>query len=239
MNNSKDNNLIFGRNPVKEALRANKVLKVFVVNNFSDKEINLLLQEKKPPIKVVSSTEMDSMVHGVHQGIVASVKPYEYSDLDEILRRSRKVEVPIIVILDGINDTHNLGAILRSCDVFNVTGVLIPKHNQVPLNATVAKSSAGAINFVPVAQIGSINQTLQRLKDNGFWIVSTDGGAKIDYHQITYDFPVALVIGSEGKGVSPLVIKNSDYVVKIPQYGHVNSLNASVAAGILLAKIRN
>ena len=120
-----------------------------------------------------------------------------------------------------------------------MTGVVIPKHNQVPLNATVAKSSAGAINFVPVAQVSSINQTLQKLKDNGFWVVSTDGSAKLDYGQITYDFPVALVIGSEGKGVSSLVIKNSDYVVKIPQYGHVNSLNASVAAGILLAKIRN
>lgn len=234
-----NSNLIFGRNPVKEALRANRVLKVFVVNNFSDKEINLLLQEKKPYIKVVSNNELDSSCHGVHQGIMAEVKPYEYLDLDEIIRRSRKVEVPIIVILDGINDTHNLGAILRSCDVFNVTGVVIPKHNQVPLNATVAKSSAGAINFVPVAQVSSINQTLQKLKDNGFWVVSTDGSAKLDYGQITYDFPVALVIGSEGKGVSSLVIKNSDYVVKIPQYGHVNSLNASVAAGILLAKIRN
>ena len=233
------NNLIYGRNPVKEALRANRVTKIFIAKNFSDKEINLLLQEKKPYIKVVSTSELDSACKGVHQGIMAEIKPYEYLDLDEIIRRSRNVEVPIIVILDGINDTHNLGAILRSCDVFNVTGVLIPKHNQVPLNATVAKSSAGAINFVPVAQVSSINQTLQKLKDNGFWIVSTDGSAKLDYGQIVYDFPVALVIGSEGKGVSPLVIKNSDYVVKIPQYGHVNSLNASVAAGILLAKIRN
>ena len=237
--NKQRNDLIFGRNPVKEALRANRVTKVFIANGFSDKEINLLLQEKKPYIKVVSNGELDSSCQGVHQGIMAEIKPYEYLDLDEIIRRSRKVEVPIIVILDGINDTHNLGAILRSCDVFNVTGVLIPKHNQVPLNATVAKSSAGAINFVPVAQISSINQTIQKLKDNGFWIVSTDGSAKLDYNQITYDFPVALVIGSEGKGVSQLVIKNSDYVVKIPQYGHVNSLNASVAAGILLAKIRN
>lgn len=232
-------NLIFGRNPVKEALRANRVTKVFIATNFSDKEINLLLQEKKPYIKVVSTAELDSKTRGVHQGIMAEIKPYEYLDLDEIIRRSRKVEVPIIVILDGINDTHNLGAILRSCDVFNVTGVLIPKHNQVPLNATVAKSSAGAINFVPVAQVSSLNQTIQKLKDNGFWVVSTDGSAKIDYNQIKYDFPVALVIGSEGKGVSSLIIKNSDYVVKIPQYGHVNSLNASVAAGILLAKIRS
>ena len=233
-------NLIIGRNPVKEALRANRVLKVFITNNFSDKDINLLLQEKKPYIKVVNQAELDSKSNGgVHQGIVAEIKPYEYIDLDEILRRSRKVELPVIVILDGIEDPHNLGAILRSCDVFNVTGVLIPKHNQVPLNATVAKSSAGAINYVPVCQIGSINQTLQRLKDNGFWVVSTDGSATIDYSKLTYDFPVALVIGSEGKGVSQLVIKNSDYVVKIPLYGHVNSLNASVAAGILLSRIRS
>lgn len=237
--NKENNNLIFGRNPVKEALRANRVTKVFIVNNFSDKEINLLLQEKKPYIKVVSTNELDSKTHGVHQGIMAEIKPYEYLDLDEIIRRSRKIDVPVIVILDGINDTHNLGAILRSCDVFNVTGVLIPKHNQVPLNATVAKSSAGAINFVPVAQVSSLNQTIQKLKDNGFWIVSTDGSAKLSYNDITYDFPVALVIGSEGKGVSSLIIKNSDYVVKIPQYGHVNSLNASVAAGILLARIRS
>lgn len=237
--NKENNNLIFGRNPVKEALRANRVLKVFIVNNFNDKEINLLLQEKKPYIKVVSNAELDSKTNGVHQGIMAEIKPYEYLDLDEIIRRSRKVEVPIVVILDGINDTHNLGAILRSCDVFNVTGVIIPKHNQVPLNATVAKSSAGAINFVPVSQVSSLNQTIQKLKDNGFWVVSTDGSAKIDYTQIKYDFPVALVIGSEGKGVSSLIIKNSDYVVKIPQYGHVNSLNASVAAGILLSRIRS
>ena len=238
--NKENSNLIFGRNPVKEALRANRVSKVFITNNFSDKEINLLLQDKKPYIKVVSNGELDAKTHGgVHQGIMAEIKPYEYLDLDEIIRRSRKVEVPIIVLLDGINDTHNLGAILRSCDVFNVSGVLIPKHNQVPLNATVAKSSAGAINYVPVAQVGSVQQAIQKLKDNGFWVVSTDGSAQIDYHQIKYDFPVLLVIGSEGKGVSSLIIKNSDYVVKIPQYGHVNSLNASVAAGILLAKIRS
>lgn len=232
-------NLIFGRNPVKEALRANRVVKIFIQNNFQDKEINLLLQEKKPYIKVVSSSELDSRCNGVHQGIMAEIKPYEYIDLEEIIRRSKKEEVPIIVLLDGINDTHNLGAILRSCDVFKVSGVLIPKHNQVPLNATVAKSSAGAINFVPVSLVSSVHQTLERLKEEGFWIVSTDGSAKIDYSEIKYDFPVVLIIGSEGKGISPLIIKNSDYVVKIPQYGHVNSLNASVAAGILLAKIRS
>ena len=235
-----NSNIIYGRNPVKEALRAGRVLKVYVASGFSDKEINPLFEQYKPYIKVISNNELLQKANGgVHQGIVAEVKPYEYLDLDEIIRRSRKQEVPVIVILDGISDTHNLGAILRCCDVFNVCGVLLPKHNSVQLNSTVAKSSAGAINYVPVAQIGSINQTLQKLKDNGFWIVSTDGSAKISYTDIKYDFPVALVIGSEGKGVSPLVVKNSDYVIKIPQYGHVNSLNASVATGILLSRIRS
>ena len=141
-------------------------------------------------------------------------------------------------MLDGINDTHNLGAILRSCYVFDVAGIIIGKHNQVPLNATVAKASAGAINYVPVCLVNNLNQAISRLKEEGYWIVSTDGSGTSNYQDIKYDFKVVLVIGSEGMGVSKLVLKNSDYIVKIPQYGHVNSLNASVAAGILLSEIR-
>ena len=238
MEKAKQPNIIFGRNPVKEALRADKVLKVFIADGFSDKEINPLLQQKKPYIKVVSNGELNAKCGGVHQGIMAEIKPYEYLDFNELVRRGRNAERPLIIILDGINDPHNFGAILRSADVFNATGIVIPKHNSVSLNATVAKTSAGAINFVPVSMVSSLNQAIEKLKDNGFWVVSTDGEAKINYGEIKYDFPVALVIGSEGQGVSKLIIKNSDYVVKIPQFGHVNSLNASVAAGILLAKIR-
>ena len=238
MEKAKQPNIIFGRNPVKEALRADKVLKVFIAEGFSDKEINPLLQQKKPYIKVVSHGELNAKCDGVHQGIMAEIKPYEYLDFNELVRRGRNTERPLIIILDGINDPHNFGAILRSADVFNATGIVIPKHNSVSLNATVAKTSAGAINFVPVSMVSSLNQAIEKLKDNGFWVVSTDGEAKINYGEINYDFPVALVIGSEGQGVSKLIIKNSDYVVKIPQFGHVNSLNASVAAGILLAKIR-
>ena len=238
MNNKKDN-LIYGRNPIKEALRSNRVKSIYLATGFTNNEILSMIDEAGVRVNYISNKELDNMCDGVHQGVAAIVKDYEYYSLESILAKAKKQERPLIVILDGINDPHNLGAILRCADVFNVTGILIPKHNQVPLNATVAKSSAGAINYVPVAQIGSINQTLQKLKDNGFWIVSTDGSATIDYSKLTYDFPVALVIGSEGKGVSSLVLKNSDYVVKIPQYGHVNSLNASVAAGILLARIRS
>ena len=208
------------------------------MEGFSNNEINELIKESHVSVKYLSNKEMDNMAGGVHQGIAAIIKDYEYYSFDSILALARKQEKPVIVLLDGISDPHNLGAILRSCDVFNVTGVIIPKHRQVPLNATVAKTSAGAIHYVPVAMVTNLNQAIQKLKEEGFWIVSTDGRATINYQDLKYDFKVGLVIGSEGEGVSKLVLNNSDYVVKIPQYGHVNSLNASVAAGILLSQIR-
>ncbi len=236
--NNKTDSLIYGRNPVKEALRSKRVKTIYLANGFSNNEVLSLIDENHINVTYKSVKELDSMTQGVHQGVAAIIRDYEYYSLESILYRANKQEKPLIVILDGINDPHNLGAILRCCDVFNVTGILIPKHNQVPLNATVAKTSAGAINYVPVALVGNLNQTIEKLKENGFWIVSTDGSGSYNYQDIKYDFKVALVIGSEGQGVSRLVLNNSDYVVKIPQFGHVNSLNASVAAGILLAKIR-
>lgn len=236
--NNKTDSLIYGRNPVKEALRSKRVKTIYLANGFSNNEVLSLIDENHINVTYKSVKELDSMTQGVHQGVAAIIRDYEYYSLESILDRANKQEKPLIVILDGINDPHNLGAILRCGDVFNVTGVLIPKHNQVPLNATVAKTSAGAINYVPVALVGNLNQTIEKLKENGFWIVSTDGSGSYNYQDLKYDFKVALVIGSEGQGVSRLVLNNSDYVVKIPQFGHVNSLNASVAAGILLAKIR-
>ncbi|MCQ2802342.1 MAG: 23S rRNA (guanosine(2251)-2'-O)-methyltransferase RlmB [Bacilli bacterium] len=231
-------NLIFGRNPVKEALKAQKVKTVFIQDSFSDRTILDLIKLQKVDIKRVSLNELNNKTNGVHQGIMAEIKPYEYLDLNELIRRSKDKKVPIIVLLDGINDPQNMGAILRSCDVFDVTGIIISKHNQVPLNSTVAKTSAGAINYVPVSLVNNMNQAIDKLKENGFWVVSSDGSAKQSYTELKYDFPIALVIGSEGQGVSQLVLKNSDYIIKIPQNGHVNSLNASVAAGILLSRIR-
>lgn len=232
------NNLIFGRNPIREALTANKVKKVFLSNGFSHVEILKLINDKHVPITYVNNNELDRMVEGVHQGIIAEIKDYEYYSFDAILQKAKSKSDSIIVILDGINDTHNLGAILRCCDVFGVSGIVMGKHNQVPLNATVAKASAGAINYVPVCLVNNLNQAIARLKEEGYWIVATDGSAEINYQDLKYDFKVGLVIGSEGLGVSKLVLKNSDYIVKIPQFGHVNSLNASVATGILLSKIR-
>ena len=234
---NKEINLIYGKNPVIEAIRAKKALKVFVVSNFNDQKILNLIKENRLNMISISPNEMDKMCNGVHQGVAAELKPYQTVSLEEIIYKAKNKDKKIIVMLDGIEDPHNLGAILRSADVFEASGIILPKHNSVSLNATVAKTSAGAINYVPVAIVNNLNQAIATLKDEGYWIVSTDGSATIDYSSIKYDFPVVVVIGSEGKGVSSLVLKNSDYIVKIPQFGHVNSLNASVAAGILLAEV--
>ena len=235
---NKDTNFIYGKNPVIEAINAKKAIRVFLVSNFSDQKIISLIKNNKVPTSYVAPNEMDKMSSGgVHQGIGAELKPYQTVSLEEIIYKAKKKEKKIIVMLDGIEDPHNLGAILRSADVFEASGIILPKHNSVSLNATVAKTSAGAINYVPVAVVNNLNQAIATLKQEGYWIVSTDGSATISYSSIKYDFPVVIVIGSEGKGVSSLVLKNSDYIVKIPQFGHVNSLNASVAAGILLAEV--
>ena len=231
-------NLIFGRNPVYEALAAGNVIRLYVVAGFSFPKITDLAKEKGIPTKSISSREMSQMCQGTHQGVVGEIKGYSYSSLEEIIRKAKSVEKPIILILDGIEDPHNLGAILRSADVFGVSGIIIPKHNSVSLNATVAKTSAGAINYVPVCMVNNLNNAIKELKDNGYWVVSSDGSAQMNYQDLQYDFKTVLIIGSEGKGVSKLVLANSDYVVKIPMYGSVNSLNASVAAGVLLANIR-
>ena len=235
---NKDINLIYGKNPVIEAINARKALKVFLVHNFNDQKVINLIKDNKLPVVNISPNEMEKMCDGgVHQGLAAELKPYQTVSLEEIIVKANKKNKKIIVMLDNINDPHNLGAILRSADVFEASGIVLPKHNSLSLNATVAKTSAGVINYVPVAVVNNLNQAIKTLKEEGYWVVSTDGSATIDYSSIKYDFPVVVVIGSEGKGVSPLVLKNSDYIVKIPQYGHVNSLNASVAAGILLAEV--
>lgn len=233
------NDLIYGKNPVREALNGNRLKVVYVAEGFQDSKFLDLLKRSNVEIRRKTGGELDSMVDGTHQGLVGEIKPYEYSSLEEIIHLGKKKENPVIVMLDGINDPHNLGAIMRSCDVFDVVGIVVKKVNQVSLNSTVAKTSAGAINYVKVAQVANLNNAIQNLKDNGYWVVSTDGSGKHNYQDLKYDFPVVLVIGSEGNGVSPLVLKNSDYIVKIPMFGHVNSLNASVATAIILSRIKS
>lgn len=230
--------LMYGRNPVLSSLGENRVEKVFIDHRFNDRDILEKLKTKRIPVERIDQSSLDKLAEGgLHQGIVAVVLDFRYFSLEEILIASKDKKFPLIIVLDSLKDPHNLGAILRTCDAFGVDGVIIKKHDQVPLNATVAKVSTGAINFVKVSEVTNLSTAIQTLKNNGFWIVSTDGGALNTYWEIDYQKPIALVLGSEGDGVSNLLLKRSDYVVKIPMSGHVNSLNVSVAAGIIIAHI--
>ena len=162
---NKDTNIIYGKNPVIEAINAKKAIRVFLVSNFSDQKILSLIKNNNLPVSMISPNEMDKMCGGVHQGVAAELKPYQTVSLEEIIYKAKKKDKKIIVMLDGIEDPHNLGAILRSADVFEASGIILPKHNSVSLNATVAKTSAGAINYVPVAVVNNLNQAIKELKE--------------------------------------------------------------------------
>ena len=236
----KNMNLVYGRLPALNALSTDKVKKVYLQKNFSDDKIFEAIKKAKLSPEFVDSSFLDKMSHsGNHQGIVVEVVPHEYSSLAEILESSKKKVQPLILILDGVEDPQNFGAIIRTADAFSVDGIIIKSRNQVPLNYTVAKVSTGAIEYVKVAEVSNLSSTLQTLKDNGFWIYAADGSAKESYEKQNYNGAVALIVGSEGNGISPLVMKNSDFIIKIPMTGHVNSLNVSVSTGILLSRIRN
>ena len=235
-----ETNYAYGRLPALNSLSQNKAVKAFVQKGFSDERILKLLDEKHIPFSFVDIARLNELSHhGNHQGIVLEIKPFEYSDLNSIISKSKYSEHPLVLILDEIEDPHNFGAIIRSCDAFGVDGIIIKSKNQVPVNMTVAKVSTGAIDYVRIAQVSNISNAIQKLKDNGFWIYSADGSGTDDYNSVNYDGPVALVVGSEGRGISRLVLDNSDFIIKIPMKGHVNSLNVSVATGILLSRIRN
>ena len=234
-------NYIFGKNTLANALEHNSSLKyVFATSSFKDERIFSLLKKKSIPFKVVSNKEISSLVGNVnHQGIVGEVEDYKYISLEELIKKNEDNPNSLFVILDGIEDPHNFGAILRSVDAFGANGVIIGANRQVGLNSTVAKVSTGAIEYVDTCMVVNLNQTIKTLKDNGYWIVASDGEAQSDYRSIDYNTKIALIVGSEGFGVSKLLLKNSDFIVKIPMVGHVNSLNASVACALFLAQIYN
>lgn len=233
-------NYIYGRIPSLNSLENRKAKKVFLQNGFSDTKILDEIKKQGIETSFVDISKLDQISkNGNHQGIVVEAKPYEYSSIDQILKDCKNKKQPLVLILDEIEDPHNFGAILRSCDAFGVDGVIIKSRNQVPLNMTVAKVSTGAVDFVKVAQVNNLSAALQKLKDNGFWVYVAEGSGNDEYQKMNYDGPVAIVVGSEGRGVSRLVVDNSDFVIKIPMQGHVNSLNVSVSVGILLSRVRN
>lgn len=232
---------IYGRNVVVSRLKeAKDVEEVFVMDSFKDKNILDLLSKCKVKLIKCKKSRLDSLAgNEFHQGIVAKVHTYEYYPLDLLLEDIENKENPLIVILDGIEDPHNFGAILRSCEAMGVDGVIVGKHGACPLNSTVAKTSTGAIELVKVVEVVNLNNAIKKLKDCGFWVVGAEAHNSIDYRAVDYSGKIALVVGSEGKGVSRLVIENCDYKVKMPMVGKVNSLNVSVACAVLLYQVYN
>ena len=228
---------VCGRNVVKEYLNTDeKILGAYVLNNFNDEEILKKLRNKTNNIKYVKREELDRINKDNHQGIVIKVEDFNYSDLDEIIDGDN-----LIVILDHLEDPHNFGAIIRTCEAAGVNGIIIPKDRCVDVNPTVIRTSVGATRYVKIVSVTNITNTINELKKNGYWIVGTDMDGE-DYTKIDYKGKTAIVIGNEGNGISDLVRKNCDFIATIPMKGQINSLNASVASGIIIyeaVKIRN
>lgn len=222
---------VYGKNVAKETLRSNKVVKkAYLSKEFNDNEIISLLEKKHVNIEYLSKNEIMKMDRNNNQGIILSIPDFEYCSFSSII----DCEKPFIVILDHLEDPHNFGAIIRTCEAAGVTGIIIPKDRSVDVNATVMKTSAGALENMKVAMVTNILQTINMLKKEGFWIVGTDMDNSTDYREIDYSGKIALVIGNEGNGISKSVHDACDFIAKIPMYGKINSLNASVAAGIMI-----
>ena len=226
--------LVYGRKESKEFLEKNKKVKnLYLQKNFDDKKINSLIEKIKIIPKYMEKKQMDDLARGNHQGIILDIEDFIYCDLDDITKN----DDAFVVILDHIEDPHNLGAIIRTCEASGVDGIILPKNRSVSVNSTVMKTSAGALDNVKIANVSNINNTIDKLKKMGFWIVGTDMENATDYRKIDYRGKIALVIGSEGFGMSRIVRESCDFIATIPMYGKVNSLNASVASAIMIYEI--
>ncbi|MBQ7479878.1 MAG: 23S rRNA (guanosine(2251)-2'-O)-methyltransferase RlmB [Selenomonadaceae bacterium] len=232
--------VLVGRNAVLEALRSgrgiNKLLVAKGDREGSVTEILALAKERGIPVQMVERSKISSMVGDMrHQGVLAHVAPVAYAELEDLLKfAAERGEQPLLLLLDELEDPHNLGALMRTADAMGVHGILMPKRRSVPLNATVAKTSAGAVEYVPVVRIGNIAQTLKALKEKGFWVAGADMEGKETCYEANLTGPLVLVVGSEGKGMSRLTKESCDFLVRIPMAGKINSLNASVAGSILM-----
>ncbi len=236
------NDLIMGRNTVLEALRSERdIHKIWVAEGATKGQIQQVVavaKENKVMIQVVPKKKLDQMVEGNHQGVIAQVAAYQYAELDDIFRKAaNKQEDPFILLLDELEDPHNLGSILRTADASGVHGIIIPKRRSVGLTATVAKSSTGAIEHVPVVRVTNLSRTIEELKERGVWIAGTDAKGSQDYRKMDGTMPLGIVIGSEGRGMSRIIKEKCDFLFHLPMVGHVTSLNASVAASLLMYEV--
>ena len=234
--------VIYGINPVREALKARgrRFEYVAVARERNDRRVHDIVTECRRagiPVRAIPRAEMDRLaVTASHQGVIAVSSEKEYTSVDDLLANRRSSRA-FVVVLDGVEDPHNLGAILRTADAAGVDGIVIPERRAVGVNATVAKSSAGAAEHVPVAKVTNISRTIEELKKNNIWTVGLDERGDRNYDEIDYDMDCALVLGAEGHGLHDLVRKTCDFVVKIPMLGQVASLNVSVAAGVVMYEV--
>lgn len=232
---------VYGKNVVKTLLSQDtRIHEIIIADTMKDERFISMIRQADIPLKTMGRKKMDALLKcDNHQGVAAKIDDYKTYELDELLASIPKHKTPLLVMLDGLEDPHNLGAILRTCDCVGADGVIIGKHRNVKLTPTVAKVSTGAIHTVKVSMVTNLSAAIKQLKKNGFWVVGADFENSVDYRKGTYDVPLVLVIGSEGFGISPLVHKNCDYCVRLPMEGTVSSLNASVATAVLLYQIHS
>lgn len=234
--------MVYGKHVVKQLIQdEKKIYNAYVLDGLKDKELITLLKEEGIQITNCGKKKLDTLSeNGNHQGIVVEIDAYKTYTLDEVQALKPKGEYPLYLMLDGITDPHNLGAILRTADAVGVDALIIGKHGSVGLTPTVAKVSTGAIDSIPVAVVTNLSKALQQLKKDNFWVVGTalDDRAQ-DYREVKYDMPLVVVVGNEGNGISPLVLKNCDFTVILPMVGSVSSLNASVATAVMLYEVHN
>lgn len=221
---------VYGKNVATEILKKKeKIEKIYISDHFHDKFIESAIQNLKICTEILTKKELDKLANGNHQGIIVSVPDYQYCELQELL----VAENPFLILLDHLEDPHNLGAIIRTAEAAGVDGIIIPKNRSVGVNATVLKTSAGAAKNMKIAMITNLKQTIEFLKKCGFWIFGTDMEGT-DFERLDYHGKIAIVIGNEGTGMSRLVKESCDFIASIPMYGEINSLNASVATGIVI-----
>ncbi len=221
---------VYGKNVATEMLKKNeKIEKIYILKDFKDEFLKSAIRNQKIAVEYMEKKQLDQLAKGNHQGIIISVPDYQYHELDSLLTK----ENPFLLLLDHLEDPHNLGAIIRTAEAAGVDGIIIPKNRSVSINATAIKTSAGAAQHMKIALVTNLKQTIETLKKKGFWIVGTDMEGT-DFRTLDYRGKIAIVIGNEGSGMSRLVKENCDFIASIPMYGKINSLNASVATGIMI-----
>ena len=227
--------LIYGKNVAKEKINSGeKINKIFLSDKFHDNELFTLIKKNNLKYTILNSKVMDNKVNGLHQGIIIEVDDVKTYDFDFV--KNIKKNNPVLVMLDHLEDPHNFGAIIRTCEALGIDAIIIPNDRSVSINSTVVKTSAGAIYNMPIVRVSNLNATIDKLKDIGYWIVGTDMTGE-DYKKIDYNMPVCLIIGNEGRGMAKTIKEKCDFMASIPMIGKINSLNASVSCAIVLAKI--